>query len=175
MNTKGKGLNHELGEANCNFKHGMTINRRHSRIYSSWANMVQRCTNRTNQDWKYYGGRGIAICVGLRSSVSNLFNVIGHPPRGKTLNRIDNNRHYSCGRCVECMNRYWSLNVEWADHKKQARNRNTKKITFNGRTLGMSEWAEVLGIKRRTIKGRIDRGKTDPSEILAPPDTRWTN
>jgi hypothetical protein len=43
--------------------HGHARSRgRRSLTYSSWLNMVQRCTNPRNDRYKYYGARGVGVC-----------------------------------------------------------------------------------------------------------------
>jgi hypothetical protein len=169
MNRTGKGYKFPKGSSNPFFTHGMTVNRHHSRVYSSWSNMVQRCTNPDSQDWNRYGARGITICGKLRKDPAALRKAIGDPPLGHTLNRIDNNGHYSCGWCGDCWEHGWNLNIEWSDSIRQSRNRGEfiHRITLNGETHCITEWAEILGVKARTIRGRVHRGWTDPQEILS--------
>ena len=65
---------------------------------------------------------------------------MGKKPRGKTLERIDNEKGYSKDNC------------KWATKHEQACNRrNTLMITFNGKTQTMTDWAREYGL----IKGRI--------------------
>lgn len=157
---RGYGLNHELGPANHNYKHGLSGKPR-PRIYSSWANMIQRCCNPESNDFGNYGARGIKICQSLRESAVNLKLLIGDPPDGLTVNRIDNEGHYSCGRCQMCLENGWTKNLEWATAEKQSRNRRfAVELTYRGETHCITEWAEILGIKARTIRGRIARGWT---------------
>ena len=58
-----------------------------SREYSSWQNMLQRCTNPRSPDFKYYGGRGITICERWRESFSAFFSDMGARPDRMTLDR----------------------------------------------------------------------------------------
>ena len=45
------------GPTNPNFRHGHA----RSPTYSSWSNMIARCTKSTNKQYRYYGGRGIEV------------------------------------------------------------------------------------------------------------------
>ena len=68
------------------YKHGM----RHSIEYQTWANMIQRCTNKNRPDYERYGGRGIKVCDEWKNSFESFYKDMGNKPKGKTLDRIDN-------------------------------------------------------------------------------------
>lgn len=136
-------------------KHGLS----HTITLTSWRSMVSRCTCVRHHNYKNYGGRGIKICNNLRSSVGNLASLIGERPRGMTLDRIENDFNYSCGRCKECRLNKWTLNVKWSTPKEQLRNtRCNKVIEFNGESKCVAQWGEDTGINPATILSRIIRG-----------------
>jgi hypothetical protein len=81
-----------------------------SRIYMVWQSMMQRCYNPNNHAYKDYGGRGIEVCKRWHE-VTGFFSYVGNAPRGKSLDRIDNDGNYEPD------------NVRWATTKQQARNR----------------------------------------------------
>lgn len=137
--------------------HGM----RKSPEYIIWANARQRCTNPSNPGYADYGGRGIVMDEEFVLSFAAFYEHVGPRPSPKhMLDRIDNDSGYCHG------------NLRWVLRKDQNRNRrNTRKITFGGRTAGLSEWAEILGCNRESLKARLDRGWSVEEAFLTP--TYW--
>lgn len=45
------------------YKHGATVGGKPSRIYRIWVSMRQRTKNPHNSHYKYYGGKGISVCI----------------------------------------------------------------------------------------------------------------
>jgi hypothetical protein len=67
--------------------------------------------------YKEYGGRGIKVCdrwnrdiQGQKQGFANFIEDVGHRPKGKTLDRIDNNKGYEKSNC------------RWATPSEQASN-----------------------------------------------------
>ena len=80
-------------------KYGMTP------TYTSWYAMKRRCLVR-----KEYTSRNITVCSRWQSSFDNFLFDMGVRPKGKTLDRINNDGNYEPSNC------------RWATASEQARN-----------------------------------------------------
>lgn len=124
--------------------------------YWTWIYMRNRCENPNHVSYKNYGGRGIKVCTRWRK-FKNFIADMGRKPSTKhSLERINVDKGYAPSNC------------KWATLKEQARNtRRNRRITYQGKTLTVAEWAEVTGYGDETIRGRAARGLT-PEKIFAP-------
>ena len=132
--------------------HGMSK----TREYDIWCGIIRRTENEKAKEFKNYGGRGISMHKSWRSSFEKFLSDIGPAPKGTSIERVDNDGPYSPENCI------------WAAREIQARNtRQNVKITFEGETLCMADWATKLGIPYSTIADRVRRfGLSNPSKIL---------
>lgn len=105
----------------CNFPIAAEKKRQHASLnlasYNRWRNMVNRCHNPADKDFKDYGARGIRVCEQWISDFSEYYKAVGDPPEGKTLDRRDNDKGY----CPH--------NVQWATKSEQNKNRRAPKKT----------------------------------------------
>jgi len=112
-------------------------------IYKIWSGMKSRCYNKTNTNYPYYGGRGIAVCERWLE-FKNFYEDMGDRPKGKSIDRIDNNGDYGPNNC------------RWATKKEQGSNmRTTRMITYLGETQCLAEWVRKLGIPKTTLWHRL--------------------
>lgn len=66
-----------------------------------WDNIIQRCTNPKNPNYKYYGDRGISICPAWRESFDVFLRDVGKRPSPElTLERVNNDGNYEPGNCI---------------------------------------------------------------------------
>ena len=66
--------------------------------WKSWQAMIQRCTNKRRDNYRYYGGRGVRVCD--RWTVyENFLADMGERPDGMTLDRIDPDGDYEPANC----------------------------------------------------------------------------
>lgn len=148
-------LMRELG-AKRQHKHGQYG----TRIYSSWAAMLQRCANENHPDYDDYGGRGIwfdARWVEFEA----FYKDMGDRPEGTSIDRID------------CNGPYIKDNCRWATDDEQVMNRRcTVFVKFNGVTKTLRDWCNELELSYLTALSRHQRKKS-PEEILAPDHSGW--
>lgn len=134
------------GRLNANYQHGLS----HSPEYRVWASMWQRCTNPNSQRWARYGGRGIRISDRWKS-FKNFYADMGPRPPGMTLERENNDGHYTKRNCV------------WAPRSEQYRNRSGPRanrwLTDGKRVMCISDWAKHLGLSRNTFNYRFRKGQ----------------
>lgn len=140
--------------------HGHSRNYAPTKLYVTWKSMLARCENPKNKRYADYGGRGVTVCERWHS-FENFAADMGDPPTGDhQIERVDNDKGYE----------FW--NCRWATRYEQAQNkRNTRTLTYAGRTQTISEWAAETGIKRETLKMRLRKGWT-AAEALQPGDLR---
>lgn len=114
--------------------------------YRTWQDMHQRCTNPKNHNFANYGGRGISVCS--RWDSFGLFvEDMGKRPPKHTIDRVNNDGNYEPSNC------------RWATAKQQRDNqRSCYRVTFNGRTDNITNWARSIGIHPDTLKHRIVAG-----------------
>lgn len=128
--------------------------------YSTYRNMLTRCYNNKSKSYKHYGGRGIKVCRRWRNSFENFYADMGDKPgAGYSIERIDNNKGYSPDNC------------KWATKKEQAQNkRSVVKISVNGETHTIPEWAKIIGADYRLIHARIYKlGWSKEKAVSTPP------
>lgn len=124
--------------------------------YRTWKNMIQRCTDPNGNRYHIY--KDVDICdrwLGGDGFVNFLADMGPKPTPDHSIDRKDNAKGYSPENC------------RWATPKQQAQNRkNATKLTINGETKTLSEWADEAGVKYHTFRKRLKLGWT-PEEALA--------
>lgn len=125
--------------------HSGGIDKKPSDTYTCWRSMIQRCYNNKNKRYKDYGGRGITVCEEWKY-FTNFLSDMGERPNGKSIDRIDVNGNYEPSNC------------RWATTKEQQNNlRNNRKVVYNGKTLTITELAEIFDIDRYVLYARLKR------------------
>lgn len=129
--------------------------------YNSWRCMLSRCYRENDPSYNHYGGRGIKVCDEWHDfDTFEKWVLTSNYEQGLTIDRINCDEDYSPANC------------QWADKKTQANNKtNTYHITHNGETHTVSEWAEITGINRKTLSGRVWRGPA--ADVVEVRRGRW--
>lgn len=110
--------------------------------------MKQRCYNPNMKGFKYWGGKGVTICqewlddphAFVTWALENGYR------KGLSIDRIDNDGPYAPWNC------------RLTDMKTQQNNKsNNVRITVDGETKNMSQWADCLGISTGTLSHALRR------------------
>ncbi len=129
-----------------NSVHGMSK----TAIYRNWRSMINRCGN---PDKPHY--LDVVVCDRWMD-FEKFLEDMGRPPKDHTLDRINPFGNYEPSNC------------RWATAQQQANNRRieTIKLTYEGKTLTIVEWAKELGISTAGMFTRIRR-ELPPEKLFA--------
>lgn len=133
--------------------HGM----RRTRLYYIWCSMKDRCNNKNNHCYERYGGRGISVCDEWQhfEPFRDWAFANGYADN-LSIERIDCNGNYEPNNCT------W---IPLADQNKNTRA--SRRITINGTTHILADWARLSELCPQTISYRIKKGYPE-SEWLKP-------
>ncbi|MDZ5472685.1 hypothetical protein SM124_13180 [Bacillus sp. 31A1R] len=151
-----KNIRDQTGDKNHMFSHGEGSTKKRTRLYVIWMGMRQRCFNVNAKDYKNYGARGITVCPEWSQyTVFKEWALANGYEEHLTLDREDVNGSY----CPE--------NCRWTTVKNQGNNtRVNHKVTIQGETKTISEWAALTGIGPKTLRHRIVSGWKEEDLLL---------
>jgi len=126
--------------------------------YARWRSMRARCMLPNSKSFPKYGAKGITVCDRWKDSFENFLSDMGEcPSPSMTVERLNNSLGYSPDNC------------KWATRTEQNRNTSSNRmLTFRGETHCVSEWAEILNIKYRTIMTRLNKGMSAEEALGTP-------
>lgn len=115
--------------------------------YQSWQGMLHRCSDKSKgKSRRLYFEKGIRVCEKWQTFEGFIADMGERPPE-TSIERIDGTKGYCKENCC------------WATAKEQANNTSrNRRITFNGKTQTITEWAAENGVKVNTIVYRLRRG-----------------
>lgn len=117
-------------------------------LYSTWLGMRQRCLDKNQSHYKYYGGKGITMCEEWMNDYSKFYewSISNGASKQLTIDRIDVNGNYE------------PLNCRWVNAVVQANNKTSNRIIeYKNREMTLAQWSKEVGINEATIRRRIDK------------------
>jgi hypothetical protein len=90
--------------------------------YPCWIRIRCRCNNPRNQDYRYYGGRGIKVCEDW-DSFAAFYADMGDRPDGHDIHRKNSSLGYCKSNCI------WKLSKEHRIEHLRALNADAGKAT----------------------------------------------
>jgi len=117
-----------------------------SPLYHKWLGLKDRCYNPNNKKFHNYGGRGITVCDEWKDNFLAFhgWSINNGWAKGLEIDRVDNDKEYSPNNC------------RYITHKNNIRNRgNSIKVSFNGNTKTIGEWAEYANVSYETIRTAV--------------------
>lgn len=139
------GCDRPRGPESKHYKHGSD-----PALYGIWCNIIQRCENANNPNYKSYGGRGIGICARWRNDFAAFAADMGErPSKDHSIDRVDNDKGYDPGNC------------RWATPGQQMRNtRRNNLVVHEGKIIPLIEATEATGVNYGTAKWRLRNGRS---------------
>lgn len=114
--------------------------------YKHWSQMRARCRPNSKDRARYYD-RGIGVCETWNDFETFKRDMGPRPTPRHQIDRIDNDKGYGPDNC------------RWVTVEEQANNRaNSSRVTFNGKTQSITQWAREIGIGPKTIHHRLKHG-----------------
>ncbi len=156
-------MNNKTPTSKIRLIHGFCRVGKKERIYVIWEALLRRCTNKKQDNYKWYGGRGIKCEWSSFEEFKNdmyksyLKHVEKFGEKNTSLDRKDSNKNYCKKNC------------KWSTLKEQSRNtRSNRIITFKGKTFCCAKWAEILGFENDTLLNRFYLGWTVEKALTTP-------
>jgi hypothetical protein len=147
------------------FKHGESG----GGTYQLWMSMKARCYI-DRPEYTRYKELRIFVCDGWLgvNGYLNFKKDIGEKPSvlHTTIDRIDNDGNYTCGRCAQCVSNKWPINARWATREMQVNNRmNNIIVVFMQESMTLGQLSKKMNISYSALFGRYKRGQSIESIV----------
>jgi hypothetical protein len=135
--------------------------RKGTRAFESWRSMHRRCSETTNPSFQNYGGRGIRVCE-TWGDFNQFLSDMGEPPKGMSLDRINNEGGYSPENCR------WATPFQQVVNRRKFKSRNKRPVTSRFRGVHLSKngtWQAQISVSNKTVY--LGRFKSESAAALA--------
>lgn len=129
------------------------------RLYNIWRGMKNRCYTKSHARFSEYGARGIIVCDEWKNDYSTFRDWAMHNGYTEklTIDRINVNGNYEPSNC------------RWVSMYEQSRNqRKNKKLTYDGKTQIMKDWAKEMNLSYSVLGWRIRNGWSVEKALTTP-------
>lgn len=111
-----------------------------TRIHNIWQNFKQRCYNKNNPDYHYYGGRGITVCDEWLNDFIAFYNwsIENGYAENLTIDRRNNDKGYSPDNCRWATRAMQTINQGMKSNNKSG----TKGVYYDKAT---EKWKAQIG------------------------------
>lgn len=135
--------------------HGAANKDNQTNEYKIWAGIKTRCTNKNNEAYKDYGGRGISMCNEWLNDFPQFLTDMGYrPSKSHSIERNDVDGDYTKNNC------------RWATIHEQAANRRNSNKTVGVRyDESKGKWSARLFVKGELLFNK--RFETEVEAIQA--------
>ncbi|MBR3208846.1 MAG: hypothetical protein IKF82_01115 [Bacilli bacterium] len=126
-------------------------NKSKTRLYQIWKHMKERCKNKNDKNYKYYGGKGITICDEWDNDFICFKNwaIKNGYDDNLTIERKNVNLNYCPKNCI------------WIPLSKQSRNKSiTYWVNYKNNEYTLTEISLILNVSRATIRKCLKKGMT---------------
>lgn len=121
------------------------------RIYNIYNSILNKCYNKYNYSYRWYGNVGVSVCSEWKDDFSCFYEWcikngydISKNRKEQTLDRINPYGNYCPENC-----RFITI------QEQQKNKRNNIKIEYNGKIKNLREWCNILGKNYNTVYCRI--------------------
>lgn len=137
--------------------HGDSVGGKRAKEYMIWLTAKQRTCNPNNPRYPHYGARGITMCERWKNSYEAFLEDMGRCPDRHQLERINNDGNYEPSNC------------KWATKVQQMNNMRTNfRVTHDGRTQTVAQWAREFGMSDNVLRGRLHLGWSFTEAVSTP-------
>ena len=131
---------------------------KNKRIGKIYRGIKQRCYNKKNKSYKWYGGKGIKVCDEWLNNpkLFEEWSLQNGYTDELTIDRIDEDKDYSPDNCR------WIPNVDNTKYKST-----TSVINVDGEVHTGKDWSKILGLGTNTINTYVRKyGLYDTIEFI---------